>query len=117
MQNKITRFLSRYRITPQSTTGKAPSVKDRVICAQDKQRNKHAKYRVFEQGDTIFISNFGKGKLCLPGFISEQNGPVSYKIKLADGRIASRHQDHIRLRFSEDDTYDMEKTSTLRTVN
>ena len=55
MQNKITRFLSRYRITPQSTTGEAPSVllmnkvlrsrldllkpsvKDRVVCAQDKQ--------------------------------------------------------------------------------
>ena len=83
MQNKITRFLSRYRITPQSTTGEAPSVllmnkvlrsrldllkpsvKDRVVCAQDKQQNKHAKHRVFEQGDTIFIRNFGKGKLWL----------------------------------------------------
>ena len=59
MQNKITRFLSRYRITPQSTTCDAPSVlvrnkvlrsrldllkpsvKDRVVCAQDKQQNKH----------------------------------------------------------------------------
>ena len=71
IQNKITRFLSRYRITPQSTTGDAPSVllinkvlrsrldplkpsvKDRVVCAQDKQQNKHANNRVFEQGDTI----------------------------------------------------------------
>ena len=77
MQNNITRFLSRYRITPQSTTGEArsvllmnkvlrsrldllkPSVKDRVVCAQDKQQNKHAKNRVFEKGDTIFIRNFG----------------------------------------------------------
>ena len=127
MQNKITIFLSRYRITPQSTTGEAPSVllmnkvlrsrldllkpsvKDRVVCTQDKQQNKHAKNRVFEQGDTIFIRNFSKGKLWLPGFISEKNGPVSYKIKLADGCIASRHQDHIRLRFSEDDTCDMEE--------
>ena len=31
------------------------------------------------------------------------------KNKMADGRIASRHQDHIRLRFSEDDTCDMEE--------
>ena len=38
-----------------------------------------------------------------------KNGPMSYKIQLADGRIASRHQDHIRLRFSEDDTCDMEE--------
>ena len=56
MQNKITTFLSRYRITPQSSTGEAPSVllmnillrskfdllkpsvKDRVVCAQDKQQ-------------------------------------------------------------------------------
>ena len=136
MQNKITRFLSRYRITPQSTTGEAPSVllmnkvlrsrldqlkssvKERMVCAQDKQQNKHAQNRVFEQGDTIFTNIFGKGKLWLPGFISEKNGPVSYKIKLADGRIASRHQDHIRLRFSGDDTCDIEKkTSTLKTVN
>ena len=86
-----------------------PSVKDCVVCAQDKQQNKHAKNRVLEQGDTIFIRNFGKSKLWLHGFISEKNDPVSYKIKLGDGRIASRHQDHIRLRFSEDDTCDMEE--------
>ena len=57
----------------------------------------------------LFIRNFGKGKLWLPGFISEKNGPVSYNIKLADGCIASRHEDHIMLRFSEDDTCDMEE--------
>ena len=57
----------------------------------------------------IFIRNFMKWKLWLPGFISEKNCPVSYKIKLAGGRIGSRHQDHIRLRFTEDDTCDMEE--------
>ena len=56
-----------------------------------------------------YAHNFGKGKLWLSGFISEKNGPMSYKIKLADGRITSRHQDHTRLRFSEDDTCDMEE--------
>ena len=67
MQNKITRFLSRYRITPQSTTGEAlsvllmnkvlrskldqlkPSVKERMVCAQDKQQNKHAQNRVLHK--------------------------------------------------------------------
>ena len=38
---------------------------------------------------------------------------MSNKIKLADGRIASRHQDHIRLRFSEDDTRDMEENINI----
>ena len=61
-------------------------MKDRVVCAQDNQPNKHAKNRVFEQSDSIFIRNIGKGKLWLPGIISEKNGPVSYKIKMADGR-------------------------------
>ena len=84
-------------------------MKDRVVCAQDKQQNKHAKNRVFEQDDTIFIRNIGKGKLWLPGIIREKNGHVSYKIKLADGRNASRHQDHFRLIFSEDDTCDIEE--------
>ena len=34
---------------------------------------------------------------------------MSYTIKLADGCIASRHQDHIRLRFNEHDTCDMDE--------
>ena len=34
---------------------------------------------------------------------------MSYKIKLLDGRNASRHQDNIWLIFSEDDTCDIEE--------
>ena len=34
---------------------------------------------------------------------------MSYKIKLADDPNVSRHQDHIRLRFREDDTCDIEE--------
>ena len=32
----------------------------------------------------------------LPGVISEVTGPVSYVIKLTDGRTVRQHQDHVR---------------------
>ena len=38
----------------------------------------------------------------MPGHIIESSGPVSFKVQLQDGRTISRHQDHLRKRFTED---------------
>ena len=38
----------------------------------------------------------------MPGHIIESSGPVSFKVQLQDGRIISRHQDHLRKRYTED---------------
>ena len=38
----------------------------------------------------------------LEGTILDQIGPVSFQIRLADGRIRKRHVDHIRIRYPEE---------------
>ena len=48
---------------------------------------------------TVYARNFGQGEVWLPGIISEVTGPVSYVIKLTDGRTVRRHQDHVRRRY------------------
>ena len=96
LQSKVTRFSSRYCITPQTTTGISPSqllmkirirsrlgllnstLSKKVLDAQNKQKmhhDYHARDRTFDIGD-----------------------PVLFQIKLNDGRIMKRHQNQIRHR-------------------
>ena len=58
----------------------------------------HAKDRTLRVGETVFVRNFdGKSKwLC--GVIVEQTGPVSFRVRLDDGRVVRRHVDHVRSR-------------------
>ena len=56
----------------------------------------------FSDGEKVFVKNQGRGETWLPGHIIESSGPVSFKVQLQDGRIISRHQDHLRKRFTED---------------
>ena len=58
----------------------------------------HAKDRTPRVGETVFVMNFdGKSKwLC--GVIVERTGPVSFRIRLDDGRVVRRHVDHVRRR-------------------
>ena len=121
LESKLARFLFRYRITPQSTTGVSPAellmgrklrshfdllfpnVKSRVVIKQEQQKDyhdTHAKMRILNPGDLVYIYNFSYGERWIPGTILEKTGPVSYKIQLLDGRITRRHQDHVRLRYN-----------------
>ena len=121
---RIYKFLFRYRNTPHSTTGETPSqlLMNRVIrthisllqgdlkCrvqrrqeAQCASHNKHALTRSFSPGETVF-THFGGHKLIwVPGTIHSVTGPLSYCVKLEDGRIVKRHVDHIRKRHTEAD--------------
>ena len=45
------------------------------------------------------FSNISKQQW-LPGIILKQSGPVSYVVRLTDGRVFRRHQDHVRLRYN-----------------
>lgn len=49
-------------------------------------------------GDRVFAKNFGQGQRWLPSVVTEVTGPVSYMVKLQDGRLIRRHQDHLRIR-------------------
>ena len=47
----------------------------------------------------MFAKNHGKGDKWLYGEIFEKSGPLSFKVKLDDGRVTRYHQDHLRKRF------------------
>ena len=49
-------------------------------------------------GDTVFVRDFPSGKNWLPGTLTQSKGPLSFLIKLDDGRVIRRHIDHIRER-------------------
>ena len=121
--NRIARFLFQYRITPHTTTGLSPAemLLGRNLCSRldllkpnleqkvaEKQRrqqfdhDKHSRVRQFSDGEKVFLKNQGRGETWLPGHIIESSGPVSFKVQLQDGRTISRHQDHLRKRFTED---------------
>lgn len=122
---KLSRFLFQYRITPQTTTGQAPAVmlmgrkpkahldllrpniRARVERKQEKQKERHdhhARERQLKPNDTVYIRNFTSSQRWLPGIILSQSGPVSFVVKLTDGRVMRRHQDHLRLRYDKDKT-------------
>ena len=118
IQSKVTRFLSRYRITPQTPTGISPSqllkrrirsrldllnpiLSKKVLDAQNKQKmhhNYHARDRTFAISDPVLCQDYGRGDELLPGHINVNSCPISLQIKLNDGRIMIRHQDQIRHR-------------------
>ena len=119
LQTKLARFLFKYRITPHSTTGVSPAtltfgrplrcqldllkpdIQLKVNRRQEQQKLNHdhrAKERSFAPGDLVYVRNFAQGQPWLSGSIEDVRGPVSYTVKLDDGRIQRRHIDHIRAR-------------------
>lgn len=120
LETKLSRFLFQYRITPHTTTGVSPAemlfgrrpkshldllhpdIEERVVRGQDTQklrRDQHAKDRVFQPGDHVYVKNFATGLPWLPGVIQHQTGPVSFVVDLLDGRQVRRHQDHLHDRY------------------
>ena len=137
IQEKLNRFLFRYRITPQTTTGLAPcellmkrklksrldlvfpNIEEKVVEKQSKQKEHHdktSKRRIIKVGDSVFAKNFSLNSQLkwIKGTIKNQTGPLSFKIELQDGRMIRRHIDHIRIRSSEcDDAEDNKDISDL----
>ena len=46
-------------------------------------------------GDTVGVKNFAAGPKWLEGYVTNQNGPVSFEVTLIDGRVVRRHIDHL----------------------
>lgn len=119
IRTRLSRFLFNYRITPHTTTGVAPAemlmkrrlrthldlvqpkVEEQVMDKQFQQKlahDQHAKERVFNAGDQVFVRDFRKPKTWLCGTIVKRTGPVSAEIELEDGQTIRRHFDHMRIR-------------------
>ena len=117
MQEKLSRFLLKYRTTPHSTTGlppaellmnrklrtkldlMLPNTASLVGRKQENQKEVHdyqAKDRNFEARDPVFIKDFSSPKSWKEGTVVHTTGPVSALVELQDGRVVRRHQDHLR---------------------
>jgi transposase InsO family protein len=119
IRSRLAQILFAYRITPQSTTGVSPSelllgrrarsrldllkpdIVVRVEHKQQQQKLNHdqsAKERAFITGESVFVKNRSSDPAWLPGKVQEVTGPLSYRVKLEDGRLWRCHQDQLRKR-------------------
>lgn len=81
-----------------------PNTAERVESQQVRQKHHNdlrARGRSPSVGDSVFISNYHNGPKWFPGVIEKKTGPVSYSVRLQDGRIRRGHQDQIRRRSVE----------------
>ena len=122
MMDRLSRFLFWYRNTPQQTTGVSPAellmgrrlrsaldlvhpdLASRVAKAQAYQKkthDKHARFREFNVGDSVFARNFGRGHSWVPAVVLARTGPVSWQVEVEEtGLRWRRHVDQIRRRYS-----------------
>ena len=132
LQEKLSKFLFRYQITPHTTTGIAPSellmsrrlrsrldlvvpsVRRRVEGHQLKQKSYHDNskpLRCFEVGDPVFVEDFRVSKSkWIAGNVVRVTGPLSYEVELLTGGTVRQHVDNIRQRHvcpsSDDHPFD-----------
>ena len=71
---------------------------------QKRQHDQNARGRSFEVGDRVFVRNYHQGEKWLSGCIKKRTGPVSFLIKLTDGRYRRCHQDQLHRRCTDVDT-------------
>ena len=126
LESRVLKFLARYRITPQSTTGRSPAelllrrvpkthldllrgnVESRVGERQHQQSKGHdvsVSFRTFSPGDKVFTHStpLGNSRVTwIPGVVHRVTGPLSYEIDLRDRGIVKRHIDQIRKRTCTD---------------
>ena len=119
INDRLVKLLFSYRITPHTTTGVSPAqllmgrnlksrfdllkpnVSTRVEQKQQQQKDNydtHAVPRQFEEEEGVYVRDFRPGHTWLPGKIVKCSGPVSYRVKIGDGQVVRRHQDHLRKR-------------------
>ena len=122
LECKLSRFLFQYRITPHSVTGISPAellmkrtlrsrldllnpnIWSKVQQRQEKQRayhDVHTKARSFQMGEGVYVRQFppNQRESWVAAQVCELTGPLSFKVKLSDGRVLRRHVDHVRKRY------------------
>ena len=123
LETRLYRFLLHYNKVPQSTTGLPPcellmkrklrsrvdsikpDVRDKVERQQLEMKTRNdakARCKSFFAGDKVYVRNFIGGIKWLPAAIEEILGPLTYRVCLKDGRIWRRHENHIKLRYTEE---------------
>lgn len=132
IKQSLARFLFSYRTTPNSTTGQTPAelflnrrlrtrldlmrpnLGRKVFDKQVEQKVTHdkvSKEREFSLGEQVLVQNFRGEPRWLEGTVTEQTGPVSYKV-LVEDQLWRRHVDqmHKKRESSVDRTADISVT-------
>ena len=124
LQFRLNQLLFRYRITPSSVTNVSPAemlmnrrpwsrldlvVPDISATVSKRQASMKSYYdqrskpRGFIHGDLVYAQNFGShGDKWIAGIVEDNTGPVSYRVRLVDGRLWRRHIDSLRPRYCAD---------------
>ena len=113
---RLAQFLLCYRSTPHATTDSSPSelflqrkIRTRLDLLkpdletfvaskqahQKKHHDSHAKYRQLSPGQLVMAKDFRSTSKWVPGVIVARTGPLSYTVKLGNGKIIRRHIDHL----------------------
>ena len=121
LETKLSRFLFKYRMTPQSTTGVSsaelmfgrrlrshldnvrPGINRKTRQSQERQKQGHdrrARIREFQLNDLVYAKNHGSGDAWLPGKITAIHGSMLFTVQLEDGRIVRKHTDQLRSRIA-----------------
>ena len=81
-------------------------------------RAQNRRMREFSNGQEVFIRNFGVGSRWISGVIVNSSGPLTWLIKLEDGKTVARHANHIRNWYiqNNDETFQEFKKSKLTTI-
>lgn len=121
VEEKLAKFLFKYRITPHTTTGVPPSellmgrklrsrldllfpdVSNTVTGRQLKQKELHDKkkgVRIFKEGDPVYVEDFSTSRHTrwIPGVVRKVTGPLSYQVDLENGSMVRRHVDSVKAR-------------------
>ena len=118
LRERVSRFLTKYRCTPHSTTGVSPaelmmnrkfkthldllhpSVKAKVLKQQQsqiEQYDKTARSREIGVHDNVLVRNYSThGNKWEPGTVQQQTGPLSYRVSTPHHGILRRHANQIR---------------------
>ena len=123
--NRLAEFLLRYRASPHTTTGVAPSelflqrrlrtifdllkpdTRGMVTSKQTDQKqhhDKHVKLRDLFVGTPVMVRDYHHSHQWIPGRVLKKLGPVTYSVDVGDGRIWKRHIDQLTERFGARDT-------------
>ena len=123
IQERLSKFLFNYRITPHTTTGIPPcellmkrklrskldlifpNVHKRVEENQQKQKQNRDcsnPVRKFKVNDQVYVENFPTTKpRWIPGIVVKVTGPLSYEVELERGQRVKRHVDNVKGRTEE----------------
>ena len=106
IEQRLTKFLLQYRITPQTSTGLSPSellmgrrlrnrltllhpdTGKRVQVQQEKWHTTKIQQRDFAVGEKVYIKSFNASlPVWIPATVEVKTGPVSYKLKTSGGLL------------------------------